>query len=182
MAKHSTASGRSSSPLTGLSTGHWILDAAGSSVGIRHKSMWGLATIKGLFTRISGEGEIGTDGAAHGTLTIDAASINSKQAKLDTHLRSADFFDVDRHPTFTFAATEVVPDGAGAAKVSGSLTVLGKTRTLSFTAHATASGADEVTLSGEVVIDRADFGMTWNKAGMMKGLTTVALTLRFTHR
>ncbi|MFF4012561.1 YceI family protein [Streptomyces sp. NPDC001717] len=71
---------------------------------IKHKSMWGLATIRAAFTKLSSEGEIGPDSSAHGTLTIEAASILSKQAKLDAHLRSADFFDVERCPTFTFTA------------------------------------------------------------------------------
>ncbi|WP_307806715.1 YceI family protein, partial [Streptomyces sp. FH025] len=168
--------------LSNLSTGHWVLDTATSSVEIKHKSMWGLATIRAAFTELSGEGEIGPDGSAHGTLTIEAASILSKQAKLDTHLRSADFFDVDRHPTFAFTATRVVADGDGTAKVTGSLTVLGTTRPLTFTARATAAGPDDVTLSGEVTVDRNDFGMNWNRAGMIKGLTTVTLTTRFTHR
>jgi polyisoprenoid-binding protein YceI len=182
MTSHITNPAQPSTGLSDLSAGPWVLDAAKSSVEIKHKSMWGLATIRAAFTKLSGEGEIGPDGSAHGTLTIEAASILSKQAKLDTHLRSADFFDVERYPTFTFAATGVVADSAGTAKVTGRLTVLGTTRPLTFTARATAVGPDDVTLSGEAIIDRNDFGMGWNKAGMIKGLTTVTLTTRFTRR
>ncbi|MFD5393411.1 YceI family protein [Streptomyces sp. NPDC127097] len=182
MTNHSINRAQPSTRLSDLSAGLWVLDATTSSVEIKHKSMWGLATIKAVFTKLSGEGEIDPDGSAHGTLTIEAASILSKQAKLDTHLRSADFFDVERYPTFTFTATGVVTDGAGTAKVTGRLTVLGTTRPLTFTARATAAGPNDVTLSGEVTIDRNDFGMGWNKAGMIKGLTTVTLTTRFTHR
>ncbi|QTZ93120.1 YceI family protein [Streptomyces auratus] len=182
MPNHTLNPAQPSTRLSDLSAGLWVLDATTSSVEIKHKSMWGLATIRAAFTKLSGEGEIGPDGSAHGTLTIEAASILSKQAKLDNHLRSADFFHVERYPTFTFTATGVVADGAGTAKVTGRLTVLGTTRPLSFTARATAAGPNDVTLSGEVAIDRNDFGMGWNKAGMIKGRTTVTLTTRFTHR
>ncbi|MFB7668709.1 YceI family protein [Kitasatospora sp. NPDC056138] len=182
MANHTTDPAQPSTGLSDLSAGSWALDATRSSVEIKHKSMWGLATIRAAFTKLSGEGEIGPDGSAHGTLTIEAASILSKQAKLDTHLRSADFFDVERYPTFTFTATDVVADSAGFAEVTGRLTVLGTTRPLTFTARATAIGPNDVTLSGEVAIDRNDFGMGWNKAGMIKGLTTVTLATHFTRR
>jgi polyisoprenoid-binding protein YceI len=182
MTSHTTHPVQPRTRLSDLSAGSWVLEATKSSVEIKHKSMWGLATVRAAFTEFGGEGEIGPDGSAHGTLTIEAASILSKQAKLDTHLRSADFFDVERYPTFTFAATDVIADSAGTAKVTGHLTVLGTTRPLTFTARATAVGPDDVTLSGEVVIDRNDFGMGWNKAGMIKGLTTVTLTTHFTRR
>ena len=180
MASHTTNSTQSATRLADLSVGAWTLDAAQSSVGIRHKSMWGLATIKGSFTRVEGEGEILPDVSARGTLTIDAASISTKQAKLDTHLRSADFFDVDKHPAFTFTAGSVVPDSAGTAKVAGQLTVLGIARPLEFTADVSAASPTDVTLTGEVTVDRSAFGMNWNRAGMLKGLTTVTLALRFT--
>jgi polyisoprenoid-binding protein YceI len=168
-----------SAALTALGDGHWTLDPASSSVGFQHKSMWGMANVKGSFTKLSGEGEIGPDGSASGTLVIDAASIDTKKAKLDTHLRSADFFDVTEYPTFTFAATSVKPDAAGNAAVTGNLTVLGTTRELAFTANASAVGTTDVTLTGEVTVNRDDFGMSWNRMGMLKGLTTVTLSIHF---
>ncbi|WP_214324743.1 YceI family protein [Nonomuraea sediminis] len=140
MANHTINPAQPSTGLSDLTAGSWVLNATKSSVEINHKSMWGLATIRAAFTEFSGEGEIGPDGSAHGTLTIEAASILSKQAKLDTHLRSADFFDVERYPTFTFTATGVVADGAGTAKVTGRLTVLGTTRPLTFTARVASVG------------------------------------------
>jgi polyisoprenoid-binding protein YceI len=182
MTSHPTDPTRHSTGPSGLGAGSWVLDATRSSVEIKHKSMWGLATVRAAFTRLSGEGEIGLDGSAHGTLTIETASIHSKQAKLDNHLRSADFFDVERYPAFTFAATDVVTDNPGTAEVTGHLTVLGTTRPLTFSARTTTAGPDDVTLRSEVVIDRNDFGMGWNRAGMIKGLTTVTLTTRFTRR
>jgi polyisoprenoid-binding protein YceI len=173
VAKHTTNFVLSFTGLIDLSAVYWILDAARSSIGIRSKSMWGLATV-------GGEGEIALDGTAHGTLTIDAASIKTKKGKLENHPRSADFFDVDKHPTFTFTADLVVPDGAHTVKVAGQLTVLGRTRPLTFTAYATAGTPTQDTLTGEIAIDRNDFGISWNKAGMIKDPTTVKITTHFT--
>jgi polyisoprenoid-binding protein YceI len=78
VAKHTTNFVLSFTGLIDLSAVYWILDEARSSIGIRSKSMWGLATVDGTFTKVGGEGEIALDGTAHGTLTIDAASIKTK--------------------------------------------------------------------------------------------------------
>ena len=162
-----------------LNVGHWTLDAPASSVAIRNKSMWGLVTVKATFAKVSGGGETLADGSASGTLTVGAASVASGKAKLDTHLRSADFFDVEKFPDFTFEADRVVRKAGDTAEVSGRLTVIGSTRPLAFTARVAVAGPDEVTLTAEVDIDRSEFGMTWNRGGMLKSPTTVALQLRF---
>ena len=171
MAENSTAE---------LGAGTWTLDAAASSVGIQNKAMWGLATVKAAFPEVSGAGETLADGTGRGTLTVNAASVASGKSKLDVHLRSADFFDVETYPAFTFEADRVVPGAAGSAEVSGKLTILGKTQPLGFTARTSVTGPDEVTLSADVTVDRNAFGMTWNRGGAIKGLTSVALVLRFT--
>jgi polyisoprenoid-binding protein YceI len=182
MSNSATNPTQPTAPLADLSAGTWVLDPTASTISIRHKTMWGLVTVKGSFTKFSGEGEIGTDGSAHGTVTIDADSIDTKQAKRDTHLRSADFFDVAQHPTMTFAATTVTPKGPGSAEVTGDLTVLGRSRPLTFTTEAVATGPTAVTLTAKIDVDRDEFAMSWNRGGMMKGLTTVTLSLHFTHR
>jgi polyisoprenoid-binding protein YceI len=170
-----------STPATDLATGRWVLDPAASSIGFRHKSVWGLVTVKGSFTTFSGEGEIDADGRGHGTLVIDAASVDTKKSKLDTHLRSADFFEVEKHPTITFTADSVVSDGAGGAEVNGTLTVRGKSRPLTFAAQVTAASPTDVTLTGEAGVDRNDFDMPWkNPGGAMRGIATVTLKTRFT--
>ncbi|MFB7510289.1 YceI family protein, partial [Streptomyces broussonetiae] len=86
-----------------VETGTWQLDPSASAVSLRHKTMWGLVTVKGAFTAVSGAGEVRPDGSATGTVTLEAASLDTKHAKRDTHLRSADFFDADQHPEITFA-------------------------------------------------------------------------------
>ncbi|MDH6137759.1 polyisoprenoid-binding protein YceI [Kitasatospora sp. MAA4] len=171
------------SSLTDLAPGSWVLDPAGSAVRFRHSAMWGLATVKGEFARIEGHGELPAGGGpAHGRIAIDAASLDTRNARRDTHLRSADFFDVQAHPQLVFDAQSVTASGADTAAIKGTLTVRGTTKPLSFTAHATEATADAVTLAAEVKVDRADFGLTWNKAGVIKGPATISISARFTRR
>ena len=163
-----------------VSPGRWVLDPARSTVSFQSRSIWGLVNVKGVFSRVSGEGEVRADGSAHGALTIDAASVDTKQGKRDTHLRSKDFFDVEKHPTLSFTASEVSAGADGTATVSGELTVRGTSKPYTFTARTPEVSADAVTLTAELVIARADFGITWNQAGMIKPNTAVAITARFT--
>ncbi|MFI6488808.1 YceI family protein [Streptomyces sp. NPDC050564] len=169
-------------PLADVAAGRWTLDPAGTTVRIQHKTFWGLVNVKGVFTKVSGDGEVLAGGGAHGSVTIDAASLDTKNAKRDTHLRSADFFDVDKHPSLVFTATDVTPAGNGAAQVTGDLTVIGVSRALSFTAQVSEVSADAVTVTAEIPVDRKEFGMTWNQANMLKPLTFVTITARFTRR
>jgi polyisoprenoid-binding protein YceI len=173
--------GTTSLSTTELAAGRWVLDPAGSSVGFRHKSIWGLITVKGVFTTVSGEGEIDAEGRGRGTLVVDAASVDTKKKKLDVHLRSADFFEIEKYPTITFTADSVAADSAGSAQVSGTLTVRGKSLPLTFTAAVAAASPTDVTLTGEVGVDRDDFEMAWkNPGGSMRGIATVTLKTRFT--
>lgn len=163
-----------------VETGVWQLDQATSTIAIRHRSIWGLVTVNGTFTSFSGQGEVLADGTTRGTLVVDAASLDTKNAKRDQHLRSAEFFDVDRNPTITFSAHSVVPGANQSVQVNGQLTVRGVTRPLALTATVTDSSADAVTLTAEFTVDREQFEMTWNQLGMIRGLATVITTLRFT--
>lgn len=174
-----TTGSRPATPLTDVHPGRWVLDPAGSTVSVQHKTMWGLVNVKGSFSKVGGEGEVLAGGSAHGSVTIDAASLDTSHTKRDIHLRSADFFDVDKHPSITVTATSVTSGDSGTAQVTGELTVIGISRPLAFTAQATEVSADAVTLTGEITVDRKDFGLTWNQLGMMKDLTTVTITTRF---
>lgn len=168
-------------PAPAAAAGQWTLDPAKSAVRFSNKTFWGIATVSGVFTGISGSGEVLPDGGAHGTLTVEAASLDTKNAKRDTHLRSADFFSADEHPTFAFTATSVTPDAGGdTATVTGELTIRGASGPLTFPARVSAASADAVTLDTELTVARADFGMTWNQLGMLKDLATVTVTAHFT--
>ncbi|MEV0092363.1 YceI family protein [Streptomyces sp. NPDC050738] len=158
--------------------GPWQLDASASTVAVGHRTIWGLVNVKGTFGTVTGSGELQADGSVTGTVELDAASIDTKNAKRDTHLRSADFFDVEKHPEITFAVLGAKVDG-DAAELDGQLTVRGVSKPRAVPAKVTRTSADEVTLDVEFTVDRGDFGITWNQLRMMGGLTTVTGSLRF---
>jgi polyisoprenoid-binding protein YceI len=101
--------------------------------------------------------------------------------KRDEHLRSADFFDVANHPSITFTADQVRPSGQGVT-VTGSLKVRGYERPVSFDAQVSSSDGSEVTLDGEVPINRADFGLSWNQLGMSSMDNVITVHAVFTRR
>ncbi|HEX4791118.1 MAG TPA: YceI family protein [Actinospica sp.] len=166
---------------TELAPGRYTLDPAASTVVFRRKSLWGLVTVRGGFSSIAGTGEVAADGTGHGTLTIGAASLDTRNAQRDKHLRSKDFFEVDGFPEITFEATRIAPTGDGAAQVEGELTVRGTSSKLAMPAQVETQGTDSVVLRATVEVDQTEFGMTWNRLGIMGGHPTVLdLQLRFT--
>ncbi|MGI8446835.1 MAG: YceI family protein [Streptosporangiaceae bacterium] len=166
------------SVLAGPST--WTLDPAHSSVSLRSKTMWGLVTVRGAFAELAGNAEILPGGAARGRLEIGAASLNTKNSKRDRHLASADFFDAAEHPSIVADLASATRTGDRVA-VQGTLTVAGQTRPLSFTAALAEVTPAAFTLRAEgVVVDRADFGLTWNQMGMPTGPSTADVVARFT--
>jgi polyisoprenoid-binding protein YceI len=151
-------------PASTQNAANWQLDAAHSSVTLSHKTIWGLVTVRGGFEKLTGSGEILADGSARGRLVIDAASINTKNAKRDEHLRSADFFNVADHPDLVVDITGVARQGADRASADGTLTVAGVTKPLSLAARITEDSAEAVTLAADTEFDRADFGLTWGSS------------------
>lgn len=158
----------------------YVLDPAQSSVAISHKGMWGLATVKGTFGTVAGEGEVHPDGTATGVIRLDASSLDTKQAKRDTHLRSAEFFDAEKFPFLRFDVASATRGENGKASVQGSLTIREITQPQSITADVIAVDPDAVTLTAEFTVDRTAFGLNWNLMGMIRGDATVTATLRFT--
>jgi polyisoprenoid-binding protein YceI len=145
--------------------GSWTLDAARSTVGLRSKSVWGLAKVKGAFGQVAGAGTVSPAGEVTGTVTVASASIDTKNKKRDIHLRSAELFDSENHPDIVLTVTGIAPSGAGVT-VTGQLTVRDQTRPVSFDAVVAAADAGEVALDAAVPVNRADFGLTWNQLGM----------------
>jgi polyisoprenoid-binding protein YceI len=164
----------------GALAGEWALDPHRSAVRLRSKSM-GLITVNGVFGQVSGSGTVSADGVAGGALTVAAASIDTKNARRDTHLRSADFFDSDRYPDITYVADGIRPAGHGVA-VTGALTVRERTRSLAFEAAVSVPGDGEVWLDAEARIDRGEFGLTWNQLGLVSMHSTVTIHAVFTRR
>jgi polyisoprenoid-binding protein YceI len=163
----------------GRLAGDWTLDPPRSEIRLRSKSVWGLVTVKGVFSQVSGTGTVSPAGEVSGTITVAAGSIDTKNKKRDEHLRSADFFDAADHPSITFGVDGVRLSGEGAT-VTGGLTVRDRTRPVSFDARVSSSDGAEVWLDAEVQVNRADFGLTWNQLGMASMHNTITVHAVFT--
>ena len=164
----------------GALAGEWDLDPRTSSVRLKTKIM-ALVPVNGVFREVSGNGTVSADGEVSGTLMVAAASIDTKNTRRDTHLRSADFFDSGNHPDITFTADSIRASDQGVA-VTGTMTVRGRTRPVSFDAAASVQSDGEIWLDAEVHINRADFGLTWNLMGMTSMNNTLAIHAVFTRR
>jgi polyisoprenoid-binding protein YceI len=130
----------------------------------------------GGFAKLSGTATV-TDGNPQSLrimVDIDTGSLYADDPKLATHLKSPDFFAVKDHPKATFKTTKVEKSGTGYT-VSGELTMLGKTKPVSFPATVAVSG-NTLTLSAEFKINRTDWGMNFGK-GMIDDLVTVKVAV-----
>lgn len=165
----------------GALAGEWVLDPSRSSIGLKNRSMRGLVRVTGVFREVSGNGTVRPNGAVSGTLTVAAASIDTKNTRRDSHLRSADFFDSGHHPDIIFTADGIRPSGPGVA-VTGTLTVRDRTRPLSFEAAASVPGDGEIWLDAEVRVNRADFGLTWNLLGTVSMHNALTIHAVFTRQ
>jgi polyisoprenoid-binding protein YceI len=122
-----TTSGLSDQAIPGYLTGTWDLDPSHSEVAFSVRHLM-LSKVRGRFATFSGSfvtAEHPLDSSVEAT--IDLSSIDTNSADRDAHLRSADFFDVDRHPTMTYRSTGVHADGAHWI-VDGELSLHGVTR------------------------------------------------------
>ena len=157
-----------SAPAAGAST-TWQLDPAHTNVEFSVKHLM-LARVKGRFTGVAGTVMLAAEPTASTVeVVIDAASIDTREAKRDAHLRSADFFDVERFPTIAFRSREVRPTGGGEFSVVGDLTIRDVTREVTLEATEEGRGTDpwggeRAGFSATAEIDRRDFGLTWNQA------------------
>jgi polyisoprenoid-binding protein YceI len=162
----------------GKLAGTWTLDAAKSEVRLETRHTWGLRPLHGAFGQVSGNGTVTAAGEVTGVITVAATSVSTKNSTRDKHLRSADFFDVTKHPDLTFTVDGVSPADGG-VRVAGSLTVRGTTRPAAFDAKVSAT-ADEVVLDGQLQVNRADFGLTWNRMGIASMDNTIVVHAVFT--
>lgn len=152
-----------------LTTGTWSIDPSHSTVGfvVRHL---GFSKVRGVFTAVEGTIEVADDlTASTATATIQAASFDSGDAGRDEHVRSADFLDVERFPTLTFAATGVRHVGGSDYVVSGDLTIRGVTQPVELATEYLGSDTDpfgnvKTGFEATTEIDREAFGLTWNAA------------------
>ena len=117
----------------GTLTGSWILDPARSEVRLETRHTWGLRPLRGVFRQVTGNGTVTAAGQVAGALTVAAGSIDTKNKMRDKDLRSAKVFDIASHPDITYTVDGMQP-ASGGVRVTGSLTVRGRTRPLSFDA------------------------------------------------
>jgi polyisoprenoid-binding protein YceI len=164
----------------GTLAGSWTLDESKSEVRLKTRHTWGLLPLHGVFRKVSGNGTVTAAGDVTGVINVGAESVDTKNPTRDKHLRSADFFDVVTHPHLTFTVDGVSPEGDG-VRVAGNLTVRDRTRPASFDAKVTTAG-DEVTLDGELQVNRTDFGLTWNFLGIAPVSHTIVVHAVFTRQ
>jgi polyisoprenoid-binding protein YceI len=158
--------------------GNWVIDPARSHAEFSGKSMWGLETVRGTFGAVTGGGTVGDDGTISGELVIDAAALNSKNARRDKHLRSAHFFNVDKYPSVTITVTSATLSGSDLA-CAGTISAAGGSTPLTFTAHVDSSDAAAAELHGEVTMDRTLLGIKGNTIGMVSKIATGTVTAKF---
>ena len=137
--------------------------------------------MNGVFGEVSGNDIVSADGEVSGTVTVAAASIDTKKTRRDTHLRSADFFDSGKYPDITFTVDDIGLSGRGVT-VTSALTVRDRTRPLSFDAATSVPGDAGVWFDAEINVNRADFGFTWNQMGLVSMINTLTVHAVFTRR
>jgi polyisoprenoid-binding protein YceI len=147
----------------------WNIDPSHSAIhfSVRHMVV---SKTRGRFSKFSGQLVFDPADVSKGSVevTIEPGSVDSADAQRDGHLRSADFFDVEKHPTAAFKSTRVEDLGGGKLRITGNLTVRGVTRPVVLDAVNEGTGKDpwggeRAGFSGTTSIDRRDFGLQWNK-------------------
>jgi polyisoprenoid-binding protein YceI len=143
----------------------WILDPMHSAVtfSVRHLLV---TNVRGAFDRVSGVAFFDPRQRAYASISVEipAASIDTHQAQRDEHLRSADFFDVARHPTITFHSVRL-----GESELAGELTIRGITRDITLRdleitgEQKDHRGAIRIGASASARVKRSEFGMTYNR-------------------
>src|SRR5690606_8541971 len=162
----------------------WIIEGTHSNLEFRVRHL-GISTVRGKFKVFDGNVEVGEDGRVESIeATVDVASIDTGVDQRDAHLRSADFFDVESHPTMFFKASDVETVSEHEYRVKGELSLRGVTKPVSFTVETTPVVKDPwgndrtgVTASGK--LDRKEWGLTWNQA-LEAGGMLVSDEVRFT--
>jgi polyisoprenoid-binding protein YceI len=164
----SATTSTSSSPST---VSRWNIDPSHTTAhfGVRHLM---ISTVRGHFEKVSGTVTLDEADPTKSVIdvSIDASSIGTRDEKRDAHLRSADFFDVENHPTITFRSTKIVSAGKDEYKVTGDLTIRGTTKSVTLDVvgptppQKTPWGSFARGVSATGKINRKDFGLSWNAA------------------
>ncbi|NLE98114.1 MAG: YceI family protein [Propionibacterium sp.] len=138
--------------------------------------------VRGSFEEFEGTAVVGDNSELN--VTIQVASVNSRNADRDNHLRSADFFEVEKYPTMTFKSTQYVVKG-DTVEITGDLTIKDVTKSLTIPLEYIGAATDpfgnaRVGFEGKLDVSRKDFGLTWNAALETGGfLVSDKVTLEF---
>lgn len=167
-------------------TGTYTIDPAHSRIGFmaRHAMV---TKVRGAFNEFTGSAVLDGDNPAKSTVTVSikAASIDTRNAQRDEHLRSNDFLSMDEYPEITFVSTGARQTGAEEFELTGDLSIRGVTKsvTVPFSYEGAATdpfGNSRVGFEGSVTINRKDYGVTWNAALESGGvLVSDKVTLEF---
>jgi len=147
----------------------WNLDPVHSVAEFKVRHMM-ISNVKGQFPAVTGvvaldEADVNNSRVA---VSIEAASVNTRDAQRDAHLKSADFFDVEKFPTLSFKSTRITRTAPGELAVAGDLTIHGVTREVVFGVEGPTPPAKDLWgnirlgLSATAKISRKDYGLTWN--------------------
>ena len=165
----------------------WKIDPAHTAAEFKVKHMM-IANVRGQFKSVDGTLSLDETDASrsHVEATIDVSTIDTGEPQRDAHLKSADFFDVEKFPAMTFRSTKVAGKAGGEFAVTGDLTLHGATHPVTFAVEGLSEPAKDpwgnlrVGLSATGKISRKDFWLTWNSAleagGVLVG-DEVAITL-----
>lgn len=153
-----------------MSQAAFTIDSAHSSANFSIKHMM-IAKVHGGFEKVSGTLLLDAQDITKSSIeaSIEAASINTREPQRDAHLKSADFFDVEKYPTLNFKSKKVEQDGDD-LKVTGDLTIHGVTKEVVFEVEGPTAemkdpyGNIKIGLSAKTKIKRKDFGLSWNAA------------------
>jgi polyisoprenoid-binding protein YceI len=130
-----------------------------------------ISTVRGEFHGVTGTVVVDEENIANSSVdvTIDATTIDTREADRDKHLKSDAFFDVSKYPTMTFKSTKVEKNADGNLKITGELTIRGVTRTVVLNASVPKPaikdpwGLQRTAVSASTKINRQDFGVSWNQ-------------------
>ncbi|WP_156753739.1 YceI family protein [Actinokineospora pegani] len=162
--------------IPGFVAGTWDIDPTHSEVGFSVRHMGGISKVKGRFTAFSGTVTTTEDLAAAGVeVSVDLDSIHTGNADRDGHLKTADFFEVEKYPTMTYQATGVRADGDKYV-LDGELTLKDVTRTVPLTFEFNGFGGDayggtRIGAEGKAHINRKDFNV--NFGGVQNNVVVV---------
>src|SRR5918999_6206336 len=148
----------------------WVIDGAHSNVGFSIKHLM-IATVRGSFTQVQGTVTVDENdpGTAEIDITIPTASVTTRDEKRDAHLRSPDFFDVERFPNMTFRSKRVERQSGDSFRVIGDLTIRDVTREVALDVELLGRakdpwGNEKAGFEATTKIKRGDYGLTWNAA------------------